>query len=46
MVVVDTLAINTRNPFWGPNSESFDPSRFKNIKKADVCLLSRGYGLY
>ncbi|KAK4200401.1 cytochrome P450 [Triangularia verruculosa] len=36
MVVVDVLAINVRNPFWGPDSESFNPSRFKTIKQSDL----------
>jgi hypothetical protein len=36
MIIVDTLAINVRNPFWGTDSESFNPSRFKTIKQSDV----------
>jgi hypothetical protein len=40
MVLVDTLALNVRNPFWGPDSESFRPDRFKDIKQSDVRILS------
>ncbi|RYP42067.1 hypothetical protein DL767_000579 [Monosporascus sp. MG133] len=36
MVLVDVLAINVRNPFWGSDSEDFRPSRFQNIKPTDV----------
>lgn len=36
MVVVDTLAINVRNPFWGPDSAEFKPDRFKTIKQSDM----------
>ncbi|EXU95950.1 cytochrome P450 [Metarhizium robertsii] len=36
MVLVDVLAINVRNPFWGSDSEEFRPSRFENIKPTDV----------
>ena len=36
-ILVDVLAINVRNPFWGANSDAFDPSRLKNIKQSDVC---------
>jgi hypothetical protein len=36
MILVDTLAINVRNPFWGRDSEAFNPSRFKTIKQSDV----------
>jgi hypothetical protein len=36
MVLVDTYAINVRNPFWGPNSEEYDPNRFRNLKSTDV----------
>lgn len=43
MVLVDVLAINVRNQFWGPDSASFDPSRFKNIKQSDVCALSPAF---
>lgn len=39
MVLVDTYAINVRNPFWGPNSEEYDPSRFKNVKSTDVSFI-------
>ncbi|KAI8942364.1 hypothetical protein NX059_000439 [Plenodomus lindquistii] len=35
-ILVDVLAINVRNPFWGKNSEAFDPARLKNIKQSDV----------
>ena len=37
-VLVDVLGINVRNPFWGDDSESFDPTRFKTIKQSDVCV--------
>ncbi|OCK77280.1 cytochrome P450 [Lepidopterella palustris CBS 459.81] len=36
MVVVDVLAINVRNPFWGPDSANFNPARFKTIKQSDL----------
>ncbi|UKZ70826.1 uncharacterized protein TrAtP1_011795 [Trichoderma atroviride] len=36
MVLVDTYAINVRNPFWGPNSEEYDPNRFRNLKSTDL----------
>ena len=36
MVLVDVLAINVRNRFWGPDSELFKPARFKTIKQSDV----------
>ncbi|EFY94492.2 Cytochrome P450 CYP5334A1 [Metarhizium robertsii ARSEF 23] len=36
MVLVDVLAINVRNPFWGSDSEEFRPSRFENIKPTDL----------
>ncbi|KAL9086202.1 MAG: hypothetical protein Q9165_007267 [Trypethelium subeluteriae] len=36
MVIVDVLAINVRNPFWGPDSASFIPDRFKSIKQSDL----------
>jgi hypothetical protein len=39
-ILVDILAINVRNPFWGLNSDSFDPSRLKGIKQSDVCILA------
>ena len=28
-----------RNSFWGSDSLLFNPGRFKNIKKSDVCIL-------
>ncbi|RMZ66109.1 cytochrome P450 monooxygenase [Pyrenophora seminiperda CCB06] len=42
-VLVDVLAINVRNPFWGPNSEAFDPGRLKNIKPSDVRKISASF---
>ncbi|KAG6358660.1 hypothetical protein INS49_012178 [Diaporthe citri] len=36
MVLADVLAVNVRNPFWGKDSESFNPSRFKAIKPSDL----------
>jgi hypothetical protein len=36
MVLVDTLSINVRNPFWGQDSDKYNPDRFKHIKKTDV----------
>ncbi|CRL17417.1 Cytochrome P450 [Penicillium camemberti] len=35
-VLVDVLGLNIRNPFWGANSEAFNPSRFKAIKQSDL----------
>jgi hypothetical protein len=40
MVLVDTLAINVRNPFWGADSNTYNPDRFKTIKQTEVS--SRG----
>ncbi|KAI9878491.1 MAG: hypothetical protein M1830_000723 [Pleopsidium flavum] len=37
-VVVDILAINVRNPFWGLDSEKFMPERFRDMKQEDVSL--------
>ncbi|EED13062.1 cytochrome P450 monooxigenase GliC-like, putative [Talaromyces stipitatus ATCC 10500] len=36
MVLVDTLSINVRNPFWAPDSNRYNPDRFKNIKQTDL----------
>ncbi|KUI63184.1 Alpha-humulene 10-hydroxylase [Cytospora mali] len=36
MVLADVLAVNVRNPFWGKDAESFNPSRFKTIRPADL----------
>lgn len=36
MVLVDTLSINVRNGFWGPDSDKYNPDRFKNIKQTDA----------
>ncbi|KAI1824923.1 cytochrome P450 [Xylaria intraflava] len=34
--IVDTYALNTRNPYWGPDGEVYRPSRFLDIKASDV----------
>lgn len=39
-VVVDTLAINVDNPFWGDDSHEFRPERFKGIDPIDVSVES------
>ncbi|KAL8882139.1 MAG: hypothetical protein Q9198_000811 [Flavoplaca austrocitrina] len=44
-ILVDVLAINVRNPFWGANSESFDPSRLKNIKLSDLRYNLHSFGI-
>ncbi|KAF3766641.1 cytochrome P450 monooxygenase GliC2 [Cryphonectria parasitica EP155] len=44
-ILVDVLAINVRNPFWGPNSESFDPSRLMSIKQADLRYNLHSFGI-
>ncbi|OCK86108.1 cytochrome P450 [Lepidopterella palustris CBS 459.81] len=45
-VVVDTLAINVRNPFWGEDSHLFKPERFSYIKSAELRynLFAFGFG--
>ncbi|KAJ8122072.1 hypothetical protein ONZ43_g1644 [Nemania bipapillata] len=43
--LVDVLAINVRNPFWGPNSKEFDPSRLKNIKTSDLRYNLHSFGI-
>ncbi|RYP16123.1 hypothetical protein DL765_005324 [Monosporascus sp. GIB2] len=44
-ILVDVLAINVRNPFWGPNSESFEPSRLKNIKTSELRYNLHSFGI-
>nr|BAZ95825.1 P450 cpaC [Curvularia pallescens] len=44
-ILVDVLAINVRNPFWGKNSEAFDPSRLKNIKQSDLRYNLHSFGI-
>lgn len=39
-VVVDTIAINIDNPFWGDDSHEFRPERFKGINPIDVSMES------
>ncbi|KAI1778797.1 cytochrome P450 [Hypoxylon cercidicola] len=34
--IVDTHALNTRNPYWGPDGEAYRPSRFLNRKPAEM----------
>ncbi|KAI6778358.1 uncharacterized protein J7T54_000476 [Emericellopsis cladophorae] len=36
MVLVDTLAINVRNPFWGSDRNTYNPDRFKTVKQTEV----------
>jgi cytochrome P450 len=35
-VVVDSYAVNVRNPFWGKNNLDFCPRRFENINPREV----------
>ncbi|KAK3373150.1 cytochrome P450 monooxygenase GliC2 [Lasiosphaeria ovina] len=44
-ILVDVLAINVRNPFWGANSESFEPSRLKNIKPSELRYNLHSFGI-
>ncbi|KXX75965.1 Cholesterol 24-hydroxylase [Madurella mycetomatis] len=44
-ILVDVLAINVRNPFWGANSEAFDPSRLKGIKQSDLRYNLHSFGI-
>jgi cytochrome P450 len=37
-IVVDTIAINIDNPFWGEDSNEFRPERFKGINPIDVSV--------
>ncbi|KUL82974.1 hypothetical protein ZTR_10297 [Talaromyces verruculosus] len=45
-VVVDTIAINIDNPFWGDDSHEFRPERFKGINQIDMRynLFTFGFG--
>ncbi|EFQ96923.1 cytochrome P450 monooxygenase GliC2 [Nannizzia gypsea CBS 118893] len=45
-IIVDAFAINIRNPFWGPDSRSYRPSRFATIKQNQLRynLATYGYG--
>ncbi|QGA13934.1 hypothetical protein EYB26_001586 [Talaromyces marneffei] len=45
-VVVDTIAINIDNPFWGEDSHKFRPERFKGISPIDMRynLFTFGFG--
>ncbi|KAF2121668.1 cytochrome P450 monooxygenase GliC2 [Lophiotrema nucula] len=44
-ILLDVLAINVRNPFWGTNSETFNPSRLKNIKSSDLRYNLHSFGI-
>ncbi|MCJ1415171.1 hypothetical protein MMC32_001502 [Xylographa parallela] len=44
-ILLDVLAINVRNPFWGANSETFDPSRLKDIKPSDLRYNLHSFGI-
>ncbi|KAK3988694.1 cholesterol 24-hydroxylase [Cladorrhinum sp. PSN332] len=44
-VLLDVLAINVRNPFWGTNSEAYDPSRLKGIKQSDLRYNLHSFGI-
>lgn len=44
-ILVDVLAINVRNPFWGSQSDSFDPSRLKAIKQSDLRYNLHSFGI-
>ncbi|KAI1824155.1 cytochrome P450 monooxygenase GliC2 [Xylaria intraflava] len=44
-ILVDVLAINVRNSFWGPKSEAFDPSRLMHIKPSDLRYNLHSFGI-
>ncbi|KAI1194822.1 cytochrome P450 monooxygenase GliC2 [Nemania serpens] len=44
-ILLDIHAINVRNPFWGANSEDFDPSRLKHIKPSDLRYNLHSFGI-
>ncbi|KAI0172764.1 cytochrome P450 monooxygenase GliC2 [Hypoxylon sp. FL1284] len=44
-ILVDVLAINVRNPFWGPDAELFNPSRLKNMKQSDLRYNLHSFGI-
>ncbi|MCJ1286803.1 hypothetical protein MMC26_006149 [Xylographa opegraphella] len=44
-ILLDVLAINVRNPFWGANSETFYPSRLKDIKPSDLRYNLHSFGI-
>ncbi|CEJ81071.1 hypothetical protein VHEMI01221 [[Torrubiella] hemipterigena] len=44
-ILVDVLAINVRNPFWGKDSESFNPSRLIGIKPSDLRYNLHSFGI-
>lgn len=35
-ILIDSYAINIRNPFWGPDSRQYRPSRFASIPPQQV----------
>ncbi|KAL1599502.1 hypothetical protein SLS60_007305 [Paraconiothyrium brasiliense] len=37
-VIIDTAAINIKNPFWGEDRECFLPGRFRKIEKSEVSV--------
>ncbi|KAB8070356.1 cytochrome P450 monooxygenase GliC2 [Aspergillus leporis] len=45
-VVVDSYAVNVRNPFWGKNNLDFCPRRFENINPRELRynLMTFGFG--
>ncbi|MCJ1446796.1 MAG: hypothetical protein MMC23_007303 [Stictis urceolatum] len=46
-VIVDTIAINIRNAFWGHDSNRFNPTRFASIKLSELRynLFTFGFGV-
>ncbi|KAA8619666.1 Cytochrome P450 [Pyrenophora tritici-repentis] len=44
-ILVDVLAINVRNPFWGRNSEAYDPDRLKDIKPSNLRYNLHSFGI-
>ncbi|ORY18406.1 cytochrome P450 monooxygenase GliC2 [Clohesyomyces aquaticus] len=44
-ILLDVLAINVRNPFWGPDSEAFKPSRFKSLKSSELRYNVHSFGI-
>ncbi|KAK7710019.1 hypothetical protein SLS57_008517 [Botryosphaeria dothidea] len=45
-ILIDSYAINIRNPFWGPDSRQYRPSRFASIPPQQLRynLTTFGYG--
>ncbi|KAF4633879.1 hypothetical protein G7Y89_g4249 [Cudoniella acicularis] len=46
-IIIDAMAVNIRNPFWGADSQHFRPQRFMNIKESELRynLFTFGFGL-